>query len=69
MEISRAIIAVAHRLRLKVVFEGVETAERLEFLRSEGFDEVQGHYFARPISAEEFYHWFQTRIEEGGTGG
>ncbi|MEJ2699693.1 MAG: EAL domain-containing protein [Desulfuromonadales bacterium] len=50
MEISRAIIAVAHRLRLKVVFEGVETAERLEFLRSEGFDEVQGHYFARPIS-------------------
>jgi EAL domain-containing protein (putative c-di-GMP-specific phosphodiesterase class I) len=42
MEISRAIIAMAHRLRLKIVFEGVETAERLEFLRSEGATRYRG---------------------------
>jgi diguanylate cyclase (GGDEF)-like protein len=60
-EIIRAIIAMAHRLRLKVVAEGVETAEQLAFLRQEGCDEAQGYYFARPLPADEFLRWFQTR--------
>jgi EAL domain-containing protein (putative c-di-GMP-specific phosphodiesterase class I) len=60
-EISRAIIAMAHGMKLKVVAEGVETAEQLEFLRREGCDEAQGYYFARPMPAEEFSRWFQTR--------
>ncbi len=60
-EIIRAIIAMAHRLRLKVVAEGVETAEQLAFLRQEGCDEAQGYYFARPMPADEFLRWFQTR--------
>jgi EAL domain-containing protein (putative c-di-GMP-specific phosphodiesterase class I) len=60
-EISRAIIAMAHGMKLKVVAEGVETAEQLEFLRREGCDEAQGYYLARPMPAEEFSRWFQTR--------
>jgi diguanylate cyclase len=60
-EIIRAIIAMAHRLRLKVVAEGVETAEQLAFLRQEGCDEAQGYYFARPMPADEFSRWFRTR--------
>lgn len=64
-EIIRAIIAMAHRLRLKVVAEGVETAEQLAFLRREGCDEVQGYYFARPMPAAEFAVWFRARGEAG----
>ena len=46
-----AIIAMAHSLDVKVVAEGVETAELLDFLRRHGCDECQGYYFARPMPA------------------
>lgn len=47
--ITTAIIAMAHTLRLKVVAEGVETVEQLEFLRGLGCDEAQGYYLGRPL--------------------
>ena len=50
--ISRAIIAMAHALQLRVVAEGVETEAQLEFLRAHGCDEIQGHHFAMPMSAD-----------------
>ncbi|MCF4995306.1 EAL domain-containing protein [Pseudomonas syringae] len=50
--ITRAIIAMAHGLSLKVVAEGVERQEQLEFLRVEGCDEVQGYLISRPVAAE-----------------
>ncbi len=50
--ITRAIIAMAHGLSLKVVAEGVERQEQLEFLRREGCDEVQGYLISRPVGAE-----------------
>ncbi|WP_426203416.1 putative bifunctional diguanylate cyclase/phosphodiesterase [Pseudomonas sp. TWP3-1] len=49
--ITRAIIAMAHGLSLKVVAEGVERPEQLEFLRAEGCDEVQGYLISRPVEA------------------
>ncbi|MDQ7988535.1 MAG: EAL domain-containing protein [Candidatus Dactylopiibacterium sp.] len=52
--IAAAIIDLAHRLGLKVVGEGVETAAQLEFLRAQGCDEIQGYYFSRPLPAEAF---------------
>jgi len=58
-EIIRAIIAMAHRLNLKVIAEGVETREQLEFLRGEGCEEIQGYYFARPMPAKDFVDWLQ----------
>jgi diguanylate cyclase (GGDEF)-like protein/PAS domain S-box-containing protein len=50
--ITRAIIAMAHGLKLKVVAEGVERLEQLEFLRAERCDEVQGYLISRPVEAE-----------------
>jgi diguanylate cyclase (GGDEF)-like protein len=53
MKITRAIIAMAHGLRLKVVAEGVETAEQLQFLRSQSCDAVQGYFLYRPLREDE----------------
>jgi diguanylate cyclase (GGDEF)-like protein/PAS domain S-box-containing protein len=51
--ITTAIIEMAHSLDVKVVAEGVETVEQLDFLRERGCDEIQGYYFARPLPANE----------------
>ncbi len=49
----RAIIAMARSLHLEVIAEGVETRAQSEFLRSESCNVCQGHYFSRPVTAEE----------------
>jgi len=52
--IVRAIVSLAHSLRLKVVAEGVETAEQLAFLQTLGCDQYQGYYFSPAIPADDF---------------
>ena len=52
--IVRAIVSLAHSLRLKVVAEGVETSEQLKFLRSLGCDQYQGFQFSPPLPAAQF---------------
>jgi PAS domain S-box-containing protein/diguanylate cyclase (GGDEF)-like protein len=52
--ISRAVIAMAHGLRLTVVAEGVETAGQLAMLAEHGCDIMQGYYFSRPVPAADF---------------
>lgn len=52
--ISTAVLGMAKTLKLKVMAEGVETREQLQFLRAHGCDEAQGFYFSQPVAAEEF---------------
>lgn len=53
-ELVSAIAMLGKRLSLRVVAEGVETADHVELLRRVGCDELQGYYFSRPIAAEPF---------------
>ena len=45
---------MAHRLELRVVAEGVETFQQLNFLKRSGCDEIQGFLIGAPMPAKEF---------------
>jgi diguanylate cyclase (GGDEF)-like protein len=53
-QIVRAIVSLAHNLHLKVIAEGVETAEQLGFLRTLGCDQYQGYLCSPPLPPMEF---------------
>jgi diguanylate cyclase (GGDEF)-like protein len=51
--IAMAVISLGHKLNLRVLAEGVETAGQLAFLRDNDCDEMQGYHFSKPVSAED----------------
>lgn len=52
MEIVSAIIAMASKLSLKTIAEGVETQAQYDFLKAQGCDMVQGYYLSKPVPAD-----------------
>ena len=52
-----SIIALSHDLGYRVVVEGVEDEEVLDFVKAAGCDEVQGYFFGRPMSPGDFRAW------------
>ncbi|WP_315980170.1 EAL domain-containing protein [Aliamphritea spongicola] len=53
-ELARAIIAMARKLNLNVIAEGIETQEQNDFILEEGCDCGQGYLYGRPVPALEF---------------
>jgi diguanylate cyclase (GGDEF)-like protein len=51
--IASSIIGLAHRLKLRVIAEGVETEQQRGFLRANGCDEMQGYLFSEPLPPEQ----------------
>ena len=62
--IVSAIITMAHNMELKVIAEGVETQEQLDFLRSQECEEAQGFLFSPPVPHHEAYALLDQSIEE-----
>ena len=52
--ILNSVVRMAKWLNLKVIAEGVETKEQAEFLRNIGCEMVQGYYFSKPMSVEQY---------------
>jgi len=60
--IVRSVIQLAQGLNLRVIAEGVENVEQLDFLREHGCREVQGYYFSYPLAADKFAELFARGI-------
>ncbi|SFU51975.1 GGDEF/EAL domain-containing response regulator [Pseudoduganella namucuonensis] len=52
--IALSVISLAHNLNMRVIAEGVETREQVDFLAAHGCDEMQGYYYSRPLEAAAF---------------
>lgn len=60
--IVKAVIALAHSLKLNVVAEGVETQEQLDFLREQRCDAMQGYFISRPVGPQEIERMLRTAL-------
>jgi EAL domain-containing protein (putative c-di-GMP-specific phosphodiesterase class I) len=61
VEITAAVIAMAHKLKLKVVAEGVETEQQKTFLRNNACNYAQGFFFSQPLDKQNL----RTMLENG----
>ena len=59
--VADTIIAMAHKLGLGVIAEGVEDEAQLDFLTERSCDEIQGYYFSRPLEEAETYEALRER--------
>jgi diguanylate cyclase (GGDEF)-like protein/PAS domain S-box-containing protein len=62
--IVTAVISMGQSLKLRVVAEGVETLEELQFLQARHCDEAQGYYFSRPVLPQQFARLLETGVAE-----
>ncbi|NPA88365.1 sensor domain-containing phosphodiesterase [Caminibacter pacificus] len=62
ISISKAIISMAHSLGKRVVAEGVEMAEQVEFLKENGCEFIQGFYFAKPMPQKDFIEFYNNYL-------
>jgi len=65
MEITAAVIAMAHKLHLQVVAEGIETQAQIDFLKANHCEFGQGFLIARPMPAEDLQLFIQRPLKMG----
>ncbi|MEA2337326.1 MAG: hypothetical protein QOE82_1333 [Thermoanaerobaculia bacterium] len=63
--ITKSMIDLAHQLEMKVIAEGIEHRDQLEFLRDMGCDYIQGFLFSKPMPLAEFRELLSSRAAEG----
>ena len=63
MAITAAVIAMAHKLQLQVVAEGVETHEQLNFLKNNNCDFIQGFLYSKPVPKERIMEIIEKGIK------
>jgi EAL domain-containing protein (putative c-di-GMP-specific phosphodiesterase class I) len=63
--IITAIITIAHQLKLKVVGEGIENEAQFALLKAHKCDYVQGDWFSRPLSSDDFSLFLANRSSHG----
>ena len=64
--VASAVIMLGQKLNMKVIAEGVENDEQMQFLRDHNCDEMQGYHFSKPVSAEAVEQLLK-RVEEKST--
>ena len=57
-----SVVAMARGLGMKIVAEGIESPERIDFLRKIGCDVIQGYVYSKPLSLEEFEEYVKNYI-------
>lgn len=57
--IVEAVLGLGKHFNMKVVAEGVEDEEQLNFLKSQGCDIAQGYYISKPLSPEQYLSWLE----------
>jgi EAL domain-containing protein (putative c-di-GMP-specific phosphodiesterase class I) len=65
MVLCEAIIAMAHKLGIRLVAEGVETESQRALLARNGCDYGQGYLFSQPVPAFAFENWLRKGREKG----
>lgn len=63
--IIETIIKMCKKLKIKTVAEGIETKEQVDFLKKVGCDIIQGYYFSKPITINEFEEKYLIKRERG----
>lgn len=64
MLIVTEVIGLAKKLNMKIVAEGIESREQVDFLREQDCDLIQGYYFAKPMPLDEFEKNYKTVNQE-----
>ncbi|QVK17655.1 EAL domain-containing protein [Mycoplasmatota bacterium] len=61
-EIAHVISNIANKLNLKVIMEGAESKEQINYLKSIGCNLIQGFYYSPPLTKDEFYKHLQRTL-------
>lgn len=66
-KIIRSIILMAKNLSIHTLAEGAETKEQVDFLRESGCEDIQGYFYGKPMSTEDFEKsWAKASIQRKG---